>query len=196
MDDWFLGRNDAYVGLVEASILRAYMDGRMNKTHFNDDPAADLHEIGIAPPHFYRELARTQEGCKLLRQSGHFYEFSATIRDFRLDEEEAEVLTKVKGCLWAVGNIGSMDLGACFLEEADVVTAIVRIAQGAEVMSMRGTACFVLGLISRTLHGYEMLTENGWDTAVDRRGRSLGLCLPLNLDVLCLVSLKIYLLLQ
>ncbi|EXJ91254.1 hypothetical protein A1O1_04364 [Capronia coronata CBS 617.96] len=189
MDDWFLGRNDAYVALVEASTLRAYMDGTMNRAHLNnDDPAAELHEIGIAPPHFYRELARTQEGCKLLRQSGHFYEFSSTIRDFRLDEEDAESLIKVKGCLWAVGNIGSMDLGACFLEEADVVRAIVRIAQGAEVMSMRGTACFVLGMISRTIHGYEMLAENGWDTAVDPRGRSLGLCLPLNLDVLCLKS--------
>ncbi|KIX02819.1 uncharacterized protein Z518_08762 [Rhinocladiella mackenziei CBS 650.93] len=182
MDDWFLGRNDAYVALVEASILRAYMDGSINKTHFNEDPAVDPHEIGIAPPHFYRELARTEEGCKLLKQSGHFYEFSSTIRDFRLDEEDNEVLTKVKGCMWAVGNIGSMDLGAPFLEEADVVTAIVRIAEGAEVMSMRGTACFVLGLISRTLHGFEMLAENGWDTTVDPRGRSLGLCLPRNLE--------------
>lgn len=188
MDDWFLGRNDAYVALVEASILRAYMDGSISKTHFNDDPAVDPHDIGIAPPHFYRELARTQEGCKLLKQSGHFYEFSSTIRDFRLDEEDAEVLTKAKGCMWAVGNIGSMDLGAPFLEEADVVTSIVRIAEGAEVMSMRGTACFVLGLISRTLHGFEMLAENGWETTVDHQGRSLGLCLPRDLDVLTLVS--------
>ena len=188
MDDWFLGRNDAYVALVEASILRAYMDGNTNKVHFNDEVAVELHEIGIAPPHFYRELARTQEGCRLLKQSGHFYEFSSTIRDFRLDEEDPEVLTKVKGCMWAVGNIGSMDFGAPFLEEADVVKTIVRIAEGAEVMSMRGTACFVLGLISRTLHGFEMLAENGWDTTVDARGRSLGLCLPQRLEDLCLVS--------
>jgi rapamycin-insensitive companion of mTOR len=189
MDDWFLGRNDAYVALVEASILRAYMDGSVSKTSFSEDPAVDPHEIGIAPPHFYRELARTEEGCKLLKQSGHFYEFSSTIRDFRVDEEDAEILTKVKGCMWAVGNIGSMDLGAPFLEEADVVTAIVRIAEQAEVMSMRGTACFVLGLISRTLHGFEMLAENGWETTVDPRGRSLGLCIPRNLEALCLVSL-------
>lgn len=189
MDDWFLGRNDAYVALVEASILRAYMDGTISKTSFNEDPAVDPHEIGIAPPHFYRELARTEEGCKLLKQSGHFYEFSSTIRDFRVDEEDTEILTKVKGCMWAVGNIGSMDLGAPFLEEADVVTAIVRIAENAEVMSMRGTACFVLGLISRTLHGFEMLAENGWETTVDPRGRSLGLCIPTNLESLCLVSL-------
>lgn len=188
MDDWFLGRNDAYVALVEASILRAYMDGNTNKVQFNDENVVDLHDIGIAPPHFYRELARTQEGCKLLKQSGHFYEFSSTIRDFRLDEEDTEALTKVKGCMWAIGNIGSMALGAPFLEEADVVKAIVRIAEGADVMSMRGTACFVLGLISRTLHGFEMLAENGWDTTVDPRGRSLGLCIPRNLEALCLVS--------
>ncbi|OAP60237.1 hypothetical protein AYL99_05239 [Fonsecaea erecta] len=188
MDDWFLGRNDAYVALVEASILRAYMDGSASKVHFNEDATVDLHEVGIAPPHFYRELARTHEGCKLLKQSGHFYEFSSTIRDFNLDEEDPEILTKVKGCMWAVGNIGSMDLGAPFLEEADVVTTIVRIAEGAKVLSMRGTACFVLGLISRTLHGFELLAENGWDTTVDPRGRSLGLCLPRNLEVLCLKS--------
>ncbi|KAK6379604.1 uncharacterized protein PV06_00495 [Exophiala oligosperma] len=188
MDDWFLGRNDAYVALVEASILRAYLEGAPHKTHFSVDPALDPNEPGVAPPHFYRELARTQEGCKLLRQSGHFYEFASTIRDFRLDEEDPECLTKVKGCMWAVGNIGSMDLGAPFLEEGDVVTAIVRIAEGAQVLSMRGTACFVLGLISRTLHGFEMLAESGWDTTVDHRGRSLGLCLPRNLEVLCLKS--------
>ncbi|OAL38348.1 hypothetical protein AYO20_02407 [Fonsecaea nubica] len=188
MDDWFLGRNDAYVALVEASILRAYMDASTSKVHFNEDATVDLHEVGIAPPHFYRELARTHEGCKLLKQSGHFYEFSSTIRDFNLEEEDPEILTKVKGCMWAVGNIGSMDLGAPFLEEADVVTTIVRIAEGAHVLSMRGTACFVLGLISRTLHGFEMLAENGWDTTVDPRGRSLGLCLPRNLEALCLKS--------
>jgi hypothetical protein len=188
MDDWFLGRNDAYVGLVEASILRAYMEGNISKATVNEDPTAELQDMGLAPPHFYRELARTQEGCKLLKQSGHFYEFSSTIRDFHLDEDDPETLIRVKACMWAVGNIGSMELGAPFLEEANVVTAIVRIAEGAEVMSMRGTACFVLGLISRTLHGCQMLSENGWDTTLDAQGESLGLCIPRNLQTLCLVS--------
>ena len=127
--------------------------------------------MGLAPPHFYRELARTEEGCRLLRQSGHFYEFASTIRDFRLDEDDFETLIKVKGSLWAIGNIGSMDLGAPFLEEDDVVKTIVQIAEGAEVMSVRGTACFVLGLVSRTVHGVQMLAENGWDTTIDSRGQ-------------------------
>lgn len=184
MDDWFLGRNDTYVALVEASLSRAYMDTSIHKTSYAEEP--DVTEMGLAPVHFYRELARTDEGCRLLRQSGHFYEFASTVRDFDLRDDDFETLVKVKGSLWAIGNIGSMPLGAPFLEEDDVVQTIVRIAEGAEVLSVRGTACFALGLISRTLHGVQMLEEQGWETTVDARGRSLGLCIPRNLQLLCL----------
>ena len=186
MDDWFLGRNDSYVALVESSLSRAYMDPSIHKISYAEEP--DVTEMGLAPPHFYRELARTEEGCKLLRQSGHFYEFASTIRDFSLNDDDFETLIKVKGSLWAVGNIGSMDLGVPFLEEDKVVQQIMCIAEGAEVMSVRGTACFALGLISRTLHGIQMLSENGWETTVDPRGRSLGLCIPRDLQRLCMKS--------
>lgn len=173
--------------LVEASLARAYLDQATQKGTFNED-LEDMSGIGLLPPHFYRELARTEEGCRLLRQSGHFHDFASCVRDFRMDEEDIEVLTKAKGCLWAIGNVGSMELGAPFLEESEIVGTIVKIAEYAEVISMRGTACFVLGLLSRSTHGYEMLREHGWDTAVNARGQSLGLCMPNDLDRLCLVS--------
>ncbi|EGC48558.1 sterility protein Ste20 [Histoplasma capsulatum var. duboisii H88] len=191
MDDWFLGRNDAYVGLVEASLTRAYVD-QPRRNSFAFDDIVEMQDIGLVPPHFYRELARTHEGCKLLEQSGHFNEFAHTIRDFRLDEEDPEVLLKVKGCLWAVGNVGSMDLSAPFLEETEIVGAIGKIAENAGVMTMRGTAFFVLGLISRSLHGMEMLLEAGWDAAVDQKGRSLGSCIPVQLSRLYSVSFPAY----
>lgn len=185
MDDWFLGRNDSYVGQVEASLARAYMDpGTRHRQVYNDE-LDEYNDSGLLPPHFYRELARTEEGCKLLVQSGHFYEFASTIRDYRLDDEENESLMKVKSCIWAVGNIGSMELGAPFLEESDIVKAIVRIAEGAQVMSVRGTACFALGLISRTTHGYAMLTECDWAITTDSSGISLGLCIPRDPSRLC-----------
>jgi rapamycin-insensitive companion of mTOR len=193
MDDWFLGRNDAYVALVEASLSRAYVDHpRRQQASFAPDDIVEMQDIGVVPPHFYRELARTSEGCKLLEQSGHFLEFASTIRDFDLSEEDAEVLLKVKGCLWAVGNVGSMELGAPFLEETEIVQNIVDIAESADVITMRGTAFFVLGLISRSQHGLEMVREAGWDAAVDQRGGSLGLCLPRRLDKLYYVCLTAY----
>jgi rapamycin-insensitive companion of mTOR len=176
MDDWFLGRNDTYVTQVEASLSRAYAEQPQRTTVVDD--IADFQDSGLVPPHFYRELTRTAEGCKLLQNSGHFHEFASYIQDFALDEEDPETLMKVKGCLWAVGNVGSMELGASFLEETEIVQSIVQIAERSGVISMKGTAFFVLGLISRSIHGLEMLAEYGWDAAIGPRGESSGLCVP------------------
>ncbi|KAF2144905.1 uncharacterized protein K452DRAFT_349286 [Aplosporella prunicola CBS 121167] len=181
MDDWFLGRNDSYVAFVEASLARALADiPEKPPSHLAFDEIPEHHDYGLVPPHFYRELARTKEGCRLLEQKGHFEEFAMTIRDHGMEDEDLEVILKVKGCLWAVGNVGSMDLGAPFLESTDVVRSIVAIAEQSEVMSLRGTAFFVLGLISRSLHGQEILIECGWDATVNIMGESLGYCIPLD----------------
>lgn len=183
MDDWFLGRNDSYVGVIEASLARSFMDSDSHEDHqhrvtlFDDTSSSDYHDAHV-PPHFYRELTRTQEGCRLLGDKGHFEEFAATIREHGMQSEDSELVTKVKGCMWAVGNVGSMELGAPFIESSDVVEQIVNIAQSHEILSLRGTAFFVLGLISRSVHGLEILYEHGWDANTTPMGNSLGYCLP------------------
>lgn len=183
MDDWFLGRNDSYVTLVEASLARALADVP-EKPQSTFEDSIEPQNYGHVPPHFYRELSRTAEGCELLKAKGHFEEFAATIQDFATEHEDCETILKVKGCLWAVGNVGSMELGAPFLENTDVVKYIVQIAETSEVMTLRGTAFFVLGLISRSLHGQEILAEYGWDGTVNVLGESLGYSLPLNFNKL------------
>lgn len=185
MDDWFLGRNDSYVSLIEASLARAFMDSpddHQNRMSLFDEGAVGDFADAHVPPHFYRELTRTQEGCKLLSDKGHFDEFASTIREYGMQSEDSELITKVKGCMWAVGNVGSMELGAPFIESSDVVEQIVKIAQSHEIMSLRGTAFFVLGLISRSVHGLEILYENGWDANTNALGRSLGFCLPVDVS--------------
>lgn len=192
MDDWFLGRNDSYVGLIEASLAKAFLSETDEQNHrlsmFDEHEAeTDFHDNHI-PPHFYRELTRTQEGCRLLSDKGHFEEFASTIRDHGMQSEDPELITKVKGCLWAVGNVGSMELGAPFLESTDMVEQIIKIATAHEVMSLRGTAFFVLGLISRSTHGLEILSEHGWDANTTLMGSSLGFCIPSNLSKLFSLS--------
>ncbi|KAF1812857.1 cytosolic regulator pianissimo [Eremomyces bilateralis CBS 781.70] len=194
MDDWFLGRNDTYVALVEASLAKAFAEphdkpgsssaaqypGVGHHSHF-DEMMAEHQEYGLVPPHFYRELTRTHEGVKLLREKGHFDEFAATIHDFGREDDDAETILKLKGCLWAVGNVGSMELGAPFLETTDVVRDVVQIAENSLIMSVRGTAVFVLGLISRSVHGQEILLEYGWDGATNMMGEALGFAIPKDL---------------
>ena len=167
--------------LIEASLNRAL-------SHMPSGPTATADELlqsqqhGIVPPHFYRELTRTSEGCELLKASGHFEEFVSTIQAYWSENEDSETMLKVKGCLWAVGNIGSMELAAPFLEDSEVVSWIIKITEQSEVMTMRGTAFFVLGLISRSLHGMEILAGYGWDAATNHIGQSLGYCLPQSLE--------------
>ncbi|KAE8447405.1 hypothetical protein EG329_010819 [Mollisiaceae sp. DMI_Dod_QoI] len=186
MDDWFLGRNDTYVGVIEASLARSFVEiqeetsNRMSMDEDNFFMEGD--NDAQVPPHFYRELTRTKEGCKLLRDKGHFEEFATTIRDYGMLWNDPELILKVKGCLWAVGNVGSMELGAPFLEESDVIENIVKIAESHEIMSLRGTAFFVLGLISRSIHGLEILSEYKWDSTTTTMGVSLGLCVPQDLS--------------
>ena len=181
MDDWFLGRNDSYVTLVEASISRALMV-MPERPKSNNDEQLKMEDFGTVPPHFYRELTRTVEGCRLLKDSGHFDAFVANVYDSWSEQEDTEVMLKLKGSLWAIGNIGSMELGGEFLQETDVVEMIIKIATSSKIITMRGTAFYVLGLISRSLHGMEILTEYGWSAATDHLGRSLGYCLPSKLE--------------
>lgn len=188
MDDWFLGRNDTYVSVIEASLARAFLDSpddQSNRLSLFDatEEEADFHDSHV-PPHFYRELTRTEEGCRLLSDKGHFEEFVATIRSHGMQFEDLDIVKKVKGCLWAVGNVGSMELGAPFLEASDVVELIIKIAEGHPIMSLRGTAFFVLGLISRSTHGLEILSENGWESNTTPLGNSLGFCIPTDLSKL------------
>lgn len=195
MDDWFLGRNEEYVGHIETNLAKALQDfpagGRPPSVPILsglDDLMPD-EEDGVVPPHFYRELTRTNEGCRLLEEKGHFDEFVDTIQEYGFESEDHETIVKVKGCMWAVGNVGSMELGAAFLENTDVVKCIVDIAEKSEVMSVRGTAFFVLGLISRSLHGQEILCDYGWDGAYNMRGDGLGYCIPLDISRILSVSL-------
>ncbi|KAI8634900.1 Rapamycin-insensitive companion of mTOR, N-term-domain-containing protein [Xylariaceae sp. FL1651] len=186
MDDWFLGRNDTYVSLIEASLARSFLehiDDHPNRLSIYEDDI-DGDQDSHIPPHFYRELTRTKEGCQLLEDKGHFQEFASTIRDYGMQSDDSELITKVKGCLWAVGNVGCMELGAPFLESTDVVARIVQIAESHDVMSLRGTAFFVLGLISRSVHGLEILSEHGWLSNTTSLGKSFGLCIPTDLSKL------------
>ncbi|KAF3308632.1 hypothetical protein TWF173_001088 [Orbilia oligospora] len=182
MDDWFHGRNDVYVDQVEASLARAFSDGERSGATQEPASFSDADSIGYVPPHFYRELAKTEEGCRLLQEKGHFEEFAMFVKDNADEYEDFEIVTKVKGCLWAIGNIGSLPSGAPFIENSDIVEDIVSIAEASKVLSLKGTAFFVIGMISRTSSGLEVLDGFGWDAKVTDMGEFIGYCLPKRLD--------------
>uniref|UniRef100_A0A8B9R2D8 RPTOR independent companion of MTOR, complex 2b n=1 Tax=Astyanax mexicanus TaxID=7994 RepID=A0A8B9R2D8_ASTMX len=61
------------------------------------------------------------------------------------------------------GNIGTSNWGLNLLQEENVIPDIVTLAHHCEVLSIRGTCLYVLGLISKTKQGCELLKLQGWD---------------------------------
>lgn len=57
---------------------------------------------GVVPPHFYGEMSKTELGCQVLSEKGHFAEFSHFIRQHGLESDDLELILKLKSILWAV----------------------------------------------------------------------------------------------
>lgn len=93
---------------------------------------------GLTPPHFYGELTKTEEGCHLLRERGHFKLFVDHVRKFSVADQTEASLGQLKAVLWALGNIGATKNGLPFLEEEDVVKDIVEMAESSDILSLKG----------------------------------------------------------
>lgn len=187
MDNWFHGLNDSYVRQIEEYLESRNMQWLKTEDKTNDAPSVgagstEYQGSSIAPRHFYGELTLTEDGCQLLQSKRHFQNFVYYIRENKYEDEDVEILTKLKGCLWAVGNICSNPLGTPFLEESRVIDDISQIVRCSLIYSLRGTAWFALGLISSTEVGAEILDEYGWNCVRDTLGNLTGICIPTDLE--------------
>ncbi|TRM64014.1 Rapamycin-insensitive companion of mTOR, middle domain-containing protein [Schizophyllum amplum] len=174
MDIWFHERNIYYVVQVEVFLSKVFSDGEEGPERLTFD--------GAVPPHFYGEMAKTDLGCEILKDKGHFSEFSQFIRRHGFEGEDVELITKLKSILWAVGNVGATEGGLPFLEEDDIVPAVLDIAEQSPISSVRGTCFFVLGLISSTSQGAEILCDYEWESTLSPLGLPTGLCMPMHVE--------------
>ncbi|KAI3485297.1 hypothetical protein L1887_51410 [Cichorium endivia] len=156
MDEWFNERNQRYVVEVEVMLAEFFSVDRKSSAGGAADKAAAESAWATAPATWGVEPM--QEGVRADQQA------------------------QLKSVLWAVGSIGANELGLPFLEAEDVVSQIVEIAETSAVLSVRGTCFFVLGLISSTNAGAEVLQDYGWQSVCTPLGAPMGLCIPDNVD--------------
>ncbi|KAJ9098678.1 hypothetical protein QFC21_004326 [Naganishia friedmannii] len=183
MDEWFYERNLQYVVQIEL-----YLDSIFGPSSQENRSLDQVFRTQNSPPHFYGEITKTEGGCSLLREKGHFYEFARFIEEHAEESFDQEILLKLKSVLWAVGNIGVTEGGLAFLEETGVVEDIVDIAEKSEILSLRGTGFFVLGLISTTVSGADLLEDFGWVPTTTVLGLTTGLCIPEKIDAFAKAS--------
>ncbi|KAK4687008.1 rapamycin-insensitive companion of mTOR, partial [Tremellales sp. Uapishka_1] len=172
LDVWLLERNLLYVIEVETFVSKTVRP-------FTGDTVEDHWSFeGAAPMHFFGELTKTKEGCQLLKDKGLVAEFAEIVRLHGMESNDQAVMTNVKSVLWALGNIGSTEGGLPFLEDEEIIEVIIEIAEQSPVLTMKGTCFFVIGLLSSTSMGAEVLEEFGWIATRTPMGLTTGLCLP------------------
>ncbi|ORX40861.1 Rapamycin-insensitive companion of mTOR, middle domain-domain-containing protein [Kockovaella imperatae] len=170
LEAWLEERNLLYV--VEAE---TFISKTLSSTASAED---DWIFEGTAPTHFLGELTKTPEGCQMLRDRGIISEMAELVRLHGMESSDQGLLMNVKSALWALGNIGSTDGGFPFLEDEEIVDAIVEIAELSPILTMKGTAFFVIGLLSLSQVGAQIMEEYGWVACLDPLGKTTGLCYP------------------
>jgi rapamycin-insensitive companion of mTOR len=62
-------------------------------------------------------------------------------------------MLKKRAALWAVGHIGSSDHGIKLVLEQELVQPLIKLAETADTLSLRGTCIYIIGMLSNTNMG-------------------------------------------
>lgn len=120
----------------------------------------------FAPAHLYGQLVQHLQGLSYLQQHGSLQQHWETV--LLGDMSSLESLLRLKASLWTVGHVGTSPEGFALVSEADVLPAIVKMAQDAPVYSIRGTCFYVLCLLATMAEAVESLASLGWESVQHR----------------------------
>ncbi|XP_074062888.1 rapamycin-insensitive companion of mTOR isoform X2 [Macrotis lagotis] len=185
MEKWQKEYNSKYVELIEEQLNEALTTYRKpvdgdNYVRRSNQRLQRPHVY--LPVHLYGQLAHHKTGCHLLEVQSVVPDLSYTIRSPMLDKWEG--VKQLKAALWALGNIGSSNWGLNLLQEENVIPDIMTLAQHCEVLSIRGTCLYVLGLIAKTKQGCDILKYHNWD-AVRHSRKQPWPVVPDDMEQLC-----------
>ncbi|CAJ1070974.1 rapamycin-insensitive companion of mTOR-like [Xyrichtys novacula] len=182
MDRWQKEFNLKYVDLIEEQLneaLTTYRKPVNGEDYVRRSNQRSQRPHVYLPVHLYGQLVHDKSGCQLLQAQNIVPDLSFTIRSPVLDRWEG--IKQLKAALWALGNIGSSTWGLNLLQEEGVIPDIVDLAHSCEVLSIRGTCLYVLGLLGQTRQGCDLLKQQGWDSVRHSR-RTLWPVVPEELE--------------
>ncbi|VDL71055.1 unnamed protein product [Nippostrongylus brasiliensis] len=108
------------------------------------------------PPHLFASLAIHEFGRSLLCELNVI----DNLHDSMSNEGQP---TRVKAALMALSHIGSCDEGFKLLPDG-LIPQIIRMAEEAPVLSVRGYAYWALTILSTSISGAEVLVRFGWES--------------------------------
>ncbi|XGW09906.1 hypothetical protein V3C99_011851, partial [Haemonchus contortus] len=155
---WMESFNERYVEVIDDEMrdslltVRRTISGTFSRT---SGERVENHGLRV-PAHLFGSLSRHEFGRGLIVE----LKVIDTLIDALSNEQEPK---KVKAALMALGHIGSNDEGFQLLP-IGVVPQMVRMAEEAAVLSVRGYAFWAVNILSSSLCGAEALARFGWES--------------------------------
>jgi len=149
MEEWKNGLNKEYGHKLESKMAEVFTSSRLSTANSNKN-------VINLPPHLYGELVKTKIGSNFFQRSQHFESLVATLKNPTENPKDR------RAAIWAIGHIGVSEHGIEFLEKYDIVQYLAKLTQTAPWLSIRGTCYYVLGMISLSTRGQEILEQLDW----------------------------------
>ena len=86
-------------------------------------------------------MAKTELGCQVLQEKGHFAEFSQFVRQHSHESEDMELLMKLKSILWAVVRLPMLCL---FISQVNSFERVMLVLRKAAYLSLRRKKSYLL----------------------------------------------------
>ncbi|XP_078416580.1 rapamycin-insensitive companion of mTOR isoform X1 [Cetorhinus maximus] len=165
LEKWQKEYNLKYVELTEEQLneaLTTYRKPADGENYVRRSNQRLQRPYVYLPIHLYGQLVHHKTGCHLLEAQSIVPDLSYTVRSPALDKWDG--IKQLKAALWALGNIGSSNWGLNLLQEENVIPDVIALAHTCEILSVRGTCLYVLGLLAKTKQGCDILKQHGWDS--------------------------------
>ncbi|CCE63190.1 hypothetical protein TPHA_0E00960 [Tetrapisispora phaffii CBS 4417] len=188
---WISQKDKDYVYIVEEFLSNyeslAKPDYKENEISIPADKV-DSNIKKRLPLHFYGSLAKTDDGINMITSCRDLVIFMDVIKKYIADlkagkaSEKGDDILELKAKMWSCGFIGSTPLGIGLADNYSLTEDFITIAYDSTVTSLRTTAFYVLGLLSKTKEGCEILDELGWTCCLTVFSEPVGIALPKAVD--------------
>lgn len=187
LEKWLQTENIAYVDQVErrlASVLTRSLNRRVNSQDTAFTHSFSAEDEVFVPPHFFGEISKTKEGCKLLKKSNAINKFIKSIKSPKYSHMER------RAAIWALGSVAASETGWTFLQPLNVALLFADIVNSPVAdLCTKGTCFYVLGMMSALPQVRTTLAEIGWEFPEQPGSR---VALPVNLQQSPLFALPEY----
>ncbi|KAI5970843.1 hypothetical protein CANMA_000003 [Candida margitis] len=204
-NNWFQIVDFEYLRKLEQLIryqFYPYVNIGALQGHGKVNIALNAGEVELSSLYFFKCLLSTEEGLAYFQQgmARDFFEqilssvesiFNQINNDDEFldidnqDEIHCDLLSLLKQNLWIIGQIGSGKYGIQLLDplyninlKSSIVELILDQFHHCPIWEIRGLCFYVLGMISTTIEGIEILDEYGWSSVLDQYGNSMKLAYP------------------